>query len=82
MTAVTGDTGYDVIVAGRAAAGRVVAARLSEDGTRLVLRVPAQGSQRATPGTEMRQNLSSAAAIWSSITRRRSAGAPAMAWAR
>jgi hypothetical protein len=36
MTAVTGDTGYDVIVAGRAAAGRVVAARLSEDWTRQV----------------------------------------------
>ena len=34
MTAVTGNTGYHIVVAGGAAAGCVIAARLSEDGTR------------------------------------------------
>ena len=37
MTAVTGNTGYDVVVVGGGAAGCVAAARLSEDEPRRVL---------------------------------------------
>jgi glycine/D-amino acid oxidase-like deaminating enzyme len=35
MTAVTGNTGYHIVVVGGAAAGCVIAARLSEDGSQL-----------------------------------------------
>jgi choline dehydrogenase-like flavoprotein len=37
MTAVTGNTGYNVVMVGGRAAGCVVATRLSEDGTRRML---------------------------------------------
>jgi choline dehydrogenase len=47
MTTVTGNTRYHIVVAGGAAAGRVIAARLSEDGTRRVLLLEAWPDHRA-----------------------------------
>ena len=47
MTAVTGNTEYHVVVAGGGAAGCVVAARLSQDGTRRVLLLEAGPDHRA-----------------------------------
>ena len=47
MTAATGNTGYHIVVVGGAAAGCVIAARLSEDGTRRVLQLEARPDHRA-----------------------------------
>jgi choline dehydrogenase-like flavoprotein len=53
MTAVTGNTEYHIVMTGGAAAGCVIAARLSEDGTHRVL-LPEAGARPPEPDARRR----------------------------